>query len=108
MDQHTAIEIAMLRVERKSYGEIAKRIGLSVNTVKSYYFRELSGPINDFSEFYWDKLLDRMILEIDKSLTVILVGGYTYNIKYSKNSLSSNKKSAERTKKSIMNKESSP
>ena len=45
------------------------------------YFREMSGPIKDFNEFYWDKLLDRMISEIDKSLTVILVGGYTVKVK---------------------------
>ncbi len=39
MDHVTAVEITLLRTERRSYGEIAERLGLSVNTVKSYCLR---------------------------------------------------------------------
>ena len=51
MDHETAIEITLLRTERKSYGDIAERLGLSVNTVKSYCLRHdlgdnrIMGPI---------------------------------------------------------------
>lgn len=51
MNHETAIEITLLRAERKSYGDIAKRLGLSVNTVKSYCLRHdlgdnrIMGPI---------------------------------------------------------------
>ena len=51
MDHETAIEITLLRAERKSYGDIAERLGLSVNTVKSYCLRHdlgdnrIMGPI---------------------------------------------------------------
>ncbi len=51
MDHETAVEITILRTEKKSYGEIAKRLGLSVNTVKSYCLRHdlgdnrIAGPV---------------------------------------------------------------
>ena len=51
MDHEKAIEITLLRVERKSYGDIAERLGLSVNTVKSYCLRHdlgdnrIMGPV---------------------------------------------------------------
>ena len=51
MDHETAIEITLLRTERKSYGDIAERLGISVNTVKSYCLRHdlgdnrIMGPI---------------------------------------------------------------
>ncbi len=51
MDKDTEIEIMLLRVGNKSYGEIAKRLDLSVNTVKSFCLRHdlgnsrIKGPI---------------------------------------------------------------
>ncbi len=41
------------------------------------YFRELSAPIREFNELYWDKLLDKMIVAEGKKLTAVFVGGYT-------------------------------
>ena len=34
------------------------------------YFREMSGPIKDFNELYWDKLLDRIVVDKGKKLTL--------------------------------------
>ncbi len=44
------------------------------------YFRELSGPIKEFNELYWDKLLDKMIVAEGKKLTAVLIGGYSVKI----------------------------
>ncbi|MCR4924092.1 MAG: hypothetical protein K5931_08820 [Lachnospiraceae bacterium] len=40
------------------------------------YFTEMTGPIKKFNELYWDKLLDRMIVDKGKKLTAVFVGGY--------------------------------
>ena len=39
MDKKTAEKLTLLRAERKSYGDIATELGLSINTVKSYCYR---------------------------------------------------------------------
>ena len=41
------------------------------------YFREITGPIKDFNELYWDKLLDRIVVDKGKKLTVFFIGGYS-------------------------------
>lgn len=56
MDHEKAVEIILLRAEHKSYGEIAERTGLSVNTVKSYCLRHdlgdnrIKGPLSSRNE----------------------------------------------------------
>ncbi len=44
------------------------------------YFTEMTGPIKKFNELYWDKLLDRMIVDKGKKLTLVFVGGYSVKI----------------------------
>ena len=44
------------------------------------YFKELSEPIKDFNELYWDKLLDKMIVDKGKKLTAVFIGGYSVNM----------------------------
>ena len=44
------------------------------------YFREMNGPIKDFSELYWDKLLDRIVVDKGKKLTVVFIGGYSVKV----------------------------
>ena len=41
------------------------------------YFREMTGPIKDFNELYWYKLLDKIVVDKGKKLTVIFTGGYS-------------------------------
>lgn len=47
MNQHQKECIAALRAEGISYGKIADRLGVSINTVKSYCKRSLSGVTAD-------------------------------------------------------------
>ncbi len=41
------------------------------------YFKELNGTVKKFDEFYWNNLLDKIVVNVDKSLTVVFYGGYT-------------------------------
>ncbi len=41
------------------------------------YFMEMCGPIKNFNELYWDKLLDRMVVDKDKKIKVVFIGGYS-------------------------------
>ena len=40
------------------------------------YFKELGGSIKRFDVFCWDKLLDKMIVNVDGTLKIIFKGGY--------------------------------
>ena len=44
------------------------------------YFTEMTGPIKKFNELYWDKLLDKMIVDEGKELTAVFIGGYRVKI----------------------------
>ena len=44
------------------------------------YFTEMTGPIKKFDELYWDKLLDRIIVDKGKKLTVVFIGGYSVTV----------------------------
>ena len=37
----------------------------------------MTGLIKDFNELYWDKLLDRIVVDKGKKLTVFFIGGYS-------------------------------
>ena len=41
------------------------------------YFRDMPEGVKNFSDMYWDKFLDRMVVDKGKKLTVIFVGGYS-------------------------------
>ncbi len=63
------------------YGEVLEELRQSKSDVATgeeflRYFAEMSGPIKKFNELYWDKLLDRIIVDKGKKLTVVFVGGY--------------------------------
>ena len=36
----------------------------------------MTGLIKDFNELYWDKLLDRIVVDKGKKLMVVFIGGY--------------------------------
>ena len=40
----------------------------------------MTGPIKKFNELYWDKLLDKMIVDEGKELTAVFIGGYRVKI----------------------------
>ena len=37
----------------------------------------MTGPIKDFNDLYWDKLLDKIVVDKSKKLTVFFIGGYS-------------------------------
>ncbi len=44
------------------------------------YFTEMDGTIKKFDKFYWEKLLDKMIVNTDNTMTVVFYGGYKVKV----------------------------
>ena len=68
------------------YGEVLEELKQSKADVIAgeeflRYFKEMTDPITSFNDFYWDKLLDQMIMDKGKKLTAVFIGGYSVKVR---------------------------